>query len=122
LLAHYSGSIESTAFVCGVFYERFQPGGLTRARIGTRSGFGNEGDYIIDVANMSAQAPAYDMHNQPSVTICMTSAANVARFVTRAIEMPRWPAELRMSAERLTVQQLLLLVKHLKSTFFRVLR
>lgn len=64
---------------------------------------------------MSAQAPAYDKDNQPNVTICMTSVADVARLVTRAIEMPRWPAELRMSGERVTVQQLLMLVRHLKS-------
>lgn len=114
-LAYYSGNIETTVFICGIFYERFQPGGLVRARIGARSGYGNEGDYIMDVANMSAQAPAYDSNNQPNVTVCMTSVADVARFVTRAIEMPRWPAELHMSGERLTVQQLLLVVRHLKS-------
>lgn len=113
-LSHYASIIESTSFVCGIFYERLQPGGLAQAKIGSRSGVSKEGDYIMDVANMSAQAPAYDMNNEPNVTICMTSVKDVARFVARAIELPSWPAELRMSGERLTVQQLLMLVRHLK--------
>jgi hypothetical protein len=32
LLAHYAKTLESTVFVCGIFYERFQPGGLSQSR------------------------------------------------------------------------------------------
>lgn len=72
-LRHYKNNIEHTVFVCGIFYERFQPGGLPRALIARNTGYHGEGSYIFDVANMSAESPALSPSNQPDVTICMTS-------------------------------------------------
>lgn len=72
-LRHYRNNIEHTVFVCGIFYERFQPGGLPRALIARSTGYHGEGSYIFDVANMSAESPALSPSNQPDVTICMTS-------------------------------------------------
>lgn len=72
-LRHYRNNIEHTVFVCGIFYERFQPGGLPRASIANNTGYHGEGNYIFDCARMSAESPSLSLSNQPSVTICMTS-------------------------------------------------
>ena len=108
--------IESTTFVCGILYERFQPGGLQQSRMGLTCGFSGEGDYIMNCRNMDAIVPAYDgsSPNSSNVTICITAAQDVARFVTRAIELPRWPPELRMSGQRVLVKDLVALVQRLK--------
>lgn len=116
LLAGLGNVLQSTNFVCGVFYERFQPGGLAQSLVGVTSGFAGEGEYIMDIRNMTAQVPALSASNQPDVMICMTSIQDVARFVTKAIDLPSWPPELRMSGERLPVHALVALVERLKST------
>lgn len=72
-LRHYRKNIEHTVFICGIFYERFQPGGLPRALIGHNTGYHGEGAYIFDCASMSAESPSMSPSNQPNVTICMTS-------------------------------------------------
>lgn len=41
--------------------------------------------------------------------------ADVARFVTKAIDLPTWPPELRMCGERVTVHNLTILVQRIKS-------
>jgi hypothetical protein len=140
-LRHYKNNIEHTVFVCGIFYERFQPGGLPRALIARNTGYHGEGNYIFDVANMSAESPSMSPSNQPDVTICMTSVRgtsqthipnnteehiadpfvyfpDVARFVTKAIDLPSWPPEFRMCGERVTVHNLTILVQRIKSTYF----
>nr|OQO29496.1 hypothetical protein B0A51_03024 [Rachicladosporium sp. CCFEE 5018] len=116
-LQHYAQNIISTVFVCGIFYERFQPGGLARSLVGLNTGFSGEGDYILDIANMRAQVPALTAEGQP-VMMCMTAIQDVARFVTRAIDLPTWPPELRMCGERLSVQNLVLVAQHLKKQSF----
>ena len=117
-LQHYAQFIESTTFVCGIFYERFQPGGLQHTRIGLTSGLCGEGDYIMDCRNMHAKVPAYDADEKMTVTICMTAAQDVARFVTKALDLPQWPAELRMVGQRVLVKDLVELVQHLKGEQF----
>lgn len=74
-----------------------------------------EGSYILNCASMSAELPLYGTSNQPDVTICMTAVKDVARFVTKAIDLSTWPAELRMCGDRMTVQSLASLVEQLKS-------
>lgn len=103
-LAHYSQAIESTRFVCGILYERFQPGGLQQSQIGLNSSFSGEGDYIINCRSLDAQVP--DSEDSPQVAICMTAAQDVAKFVTKAIDLPQWPAELRMCGQRVLVKDL----------------
>ncbi|KAF9739124.1 isoflavone reductase [Paraphaeosphaeria minitans] len=83
LLQHYRGYIQSTAFVCGVFYERFSVNGMVSLRIGVNTGYGNEGDYVADPRNMTAVAPVYDSNQNLSV-VCLTSVFDVARFVNPA--------------------------------------
>ena len=113
-LSHYSQNIQSTTFVCGVLYERFLPGGLRQFGIAVNSPIGLEGSYIMNCTNMYAEAPAYDSNNAPNVTICMTAARDVGRFVTLAIDMNEWPEELRMRGERVTVKNLVELAQYLK--------
>jgi len=116
-LNHYSQFIQSTRFVCGILYERFQPGGLARSAIGSTSGFYGEGDYIMNCRTMEAQVPAYDADNNSQVAICMTAAQDVGRFVTKAIDMKQWPAELRMTGQRMFVKDLVATVARLKGMF-----
>lgn len=113
-LHYYSQQIESTIFICGVLYERFQPGGLAASLIGLGSGFAGEGDFMMDIRRMTAAAPTHNADNQPAVTICMTAAQDVARFVTRALDLRKWPPVMSMYGERLTVIELLQLVQQIK--------
>ncbi|KAI9830147.1 MAG: hypothetical protein M1819_005824 [Sarea resinae] len=94
--------LQSTVFVCGIFYERFGPGGLAAYGIGAGSGCRGEGDYIMDIRNRKANIPNHNASGQ-FVRICMTSVNDVARFVVAALDLPQWPAELRMCGERLSV-------------------
>lgn len=112
-LKHYEQHIQSTVFVCGIFYERFQPGGLNQARIRGIPGIGGEGDFILDCRSFTAQVLTYDSNDSADVTICMTALQDVARFVTRALDLPFWPSELRMCGERIRVRDLVHSVQRL---------
>ena len=94
-----------TVFTCGVFYERFAPGGMRASQIGLRSVIGGEGEYIMDIRNGKAMIPYYNPAGQ-HVCVCMTSARDVARFVVAALDLSSWPRELRMRGDRMTVSQL----------------
>nr|POF08142.1 hypothetical protein CFP56_62722 [Quercus suber] len=123
-LAHYAQHIQSTTFVCGILYERLQPGGLAATLMGGTAGvgFSGEGDYIMDCRAMEAMVPCWDANNRPDVTICMTAAQDVGRFVTAALDLPSWPPELRMYGHRTTVWDLALLVQRLQARPFQPLR
>jgi hypothetical protein len=110
-LQHYRSYIQSTVFVCGILFERFSVNGMRGHHIGAHTGYGNEGDYIVDVRNMNADAaPAYDSVNNPSY-LCLTSAYDVGRFVVEALNMTYWPAEMSMCGDRMSVHQLLEVIK-----------
>lgn len=115
LLQHYHGYIQSTVFVCGVFYERFSVNGMVSLRIGVNTGYGNEGDYIADPRNMTAVAPVYDSSRNLS-KLCLTSVYDVARFVVRALDMPTWPAEMSMCGEKMTVQNVIETIQSCRGT------
>ncbi|KAF2716959.1 isoflavone reductase family protein [Polychaeton citri CBS 116435] len=123
-LAHYRQHIQYTSFVCGIFYERFQRGGLQRDRIALSTGLEGEGDYILNIRRATAQAPTLDVNNQPTVTISLTSLQDVARFVTRALEIPQWgwDSVMRIQGERMTVQYLVNGVQRLTGRTFNVQR
>lgn len=110
-LQHYRSYIQSTVFVCGILYERFSVNGMTSHHIGSNTGYGNEGDYIVDARNMTADAaPVYDSAGNLSY-LCLTSAYDVGRFVTRALDMPQWPSEMSMCGERMSVNALVEAIK-----------
>lgn len=117
LLDNLSRQIQSTIFVCGIFYERFQPGGLAGSRIGITSGLSGEGDYIANCRAMTAQAPIFDSHQQPNATICLTAANDVARFVCRILDLSRWPPEIRMRGLRIQVRELVTKMANLRGEY-----
>ena len=85
--------------------------------MGVTSGFSGEGDYIMNCRAMHAQVPAYDTENNLNVTICITAAQDVARFVTKAIDLRQWPAELRMYGQRVLVRDLVLSAQTMKGEY-----
>ena len=97
-----SQGMRFTVFTCGIFYERFGPGGMRAAQIGVRSPIGGEGEYIMDIRNCKAMIPYFNSAGQP-VYVCMISARDVARFVVAALDLSSWPRELRMIGQRMTV-------------------
>jgi NmrA-like family len=102
-LQHYeSQGMKFTVFSCGLFYERFGPGGMRAYQIGLRSAIGGEGEYIMDIRNCKAMIPYFNSAGQP-VYVCMMSARDVARFVVAALDLSYWPRELRMKGERMAV-------------------
>lgn len=106
LLQHYESlGMRFTVFTCGLFYERFGPGGMRASQIGLKSAIGNEGEYIMDIRNAKAKIPSFNSAGQP-VYVCLMSARDVARFVVAALDLSSWPRELRMGGERMTVSQL----------------
>ncbi|KAF2733929.1 hypothetical protein EJ04DRAFT_438066 [Polyplosphaeria fusca] len=121
LLQHYRGYIQSTIFVCGILYERFSVNGMVSQHIGVNTGYGNEGDYILDARNMTAEAPVYDSARNLS-TVCLTSAYDAGRFIVRSLDMAQWPAELSMCGERMTVNTLIETVKNCRGRLFNNVR
>jgi hypothetical protein len=114
-LQHYQNYIRSTVFVCGVLYERFSVNGMLSHRIGVNTGYGGEGDYILDARTMEGEVPVYDSAGNYSY-LCLTSAYDVGRFVTRALDMPQWPAEMSMCGERISVYRLVEAIKACRGT------
>ncbi|OCT48174.1 NmrA-like family protein [Cladophialophora carrionii] len=110
---HESSGMRFTVFTCGVLYERFAPGGMAASQIGLASNIGQEGDYLMDFRRRRAQVPYLNAAGQPA-TICMTSAADVARFVVVALDLPSWPREFRLRGERLTVREVVAIAEDIQ--------
>lgn len=93
-----------TVFSCGVFYERFHPGGLAFFDIGAGAGVQHPGSYLLDVNAATAEIVQLNAQGG-SAAVTMTSVYDVARYVAAAIEMgpEHWPEELRMRGDQLTV-------------------
>lgn len=106
--------INSTVFACGVFYERFAPGGLAHFNMGISSPYPREGDYMVNVREMTAQVPYSNSAGQ-QVFLCMTAASDVAKFIVKALDMQApWPAELTMRGERMSCYELLTIVARIR--------
>ncbi|ETI20290.1 hypothetical protein G647_08324 [Cladophialophora carrionii CBS 160.54] len=116
---HESSGMRFTVFTCGVLYERFAPGGMAASQIGLASNIGQEGDYLMDFRRRRAQVPYLNAAGQPA-TICMTSAADVARFVVAALDLPSWPREFRLRGERLTVREVVAIAEDIQGRAFEI--
>ncbi|KAI0206134.1 isoflavone reductase [Astrocystis sublimbata] len=103
---HYQ--MNYTVFSCGIFYERFAPGGLRAYNMGGALRFPNQGDYLVDVEYGTAEIPAADAQGR-QIKISMTAAYDVARFVAEAVDLglDRWPREFKMRGARLTPQKII---------------
>lgn len=95
-------------------YERFSVNGMRSQHIGTNTGYGNEGDFIANPRNMTMQAPVWDAAQNYSY-VCLTAACDVAQFVVRAIDMPTWAPEMSMHGDRMTVIELLEVIRLCRS-------
>lgn len=97
-----SSGMQYTVFTCGVFYERFHPGGIAALQLGHGTKISGEGDYILDIRHRTATIP-YQPSSGPGVWLCMTCADDVARFIVAAFQLSEWPNEFRMVGERMLV-------------------
>ncbi|ETS74867.1 hypothetical protein PFICI_13351 [Pestalotiopsis fici W106-1] len=96
-----------TVFSCGLFYERFGPGGLSSLNMGASFGAHRPSGDMLDLTAGIAEIPVTNSHgNQVHVT--MTSVYDVALFVASAIELgvQNWPREFRMRGAYVTTQRL----------------
>ncbi|KAJ8129108.1 hypothetical protein O1611_g4519 [Lasiodiplodia mahajangana] len=111
-----------TVFSCGVFYERFAPGGLRTYNMGASLRLQNQGDYLIDVELGHAELPEGNSQNRP-IQITLTSAFDVARFVAGAIELgiDTWPREFKMRGARISPQRIQHFCSEVRQTEFQVI-
>lgn len=105
---HSRHQMRFTIFSCGIFYERFANGGLAAMGIGASTGISAEGAYLMNMRSGTAEVVERTTSGQP-IYVCLTSVHDLGRFLTAALDLglQHWPAEYRMSGERMTVSQLL---------------
>lgn len=123
LLEHHevASSLRYTVFTCGIFYERFGPGGLNTLQISifnNRHGaVGEEGNFLIDVKSGRTIIPVVP---DAELAICMTSARDVARYVVATLQgyedLTLWPKEFKFCTERLTMSHLLAICSRVRGT------
>ncbi|KAF3490742.1 uncharacterized protein GIQ15_00259 [Arthroderma uncinatum] len=115
-LCHYHGHgiMDYTVFVCGIFYERFSPGGMAAFQIGRGTHIDNEGSYLLNIRAKTAHVLYPTENSARSASICMTSAQDAARFIVAALALDRWPTEFRMCGDRTRLTDL---VRVAESTF-----
>ncbi|KAI0402562.1 isoflavone reductase [Xylaria palmicola] len=110
-LRHWSNSrnypMRYTVFTCGIFYERFAPGGLGAYNMGRSWRLSNQGDYMINVGLGTAEIPETNSQGR-SIQITLTSVFDVVRFVAAAVDLgiQNWPREFKMRGARITPQRI----------------
>ncbi|KAI0179147.1 NAD(P)-binding protein [Hypoxylon sp. FL1284] len=111
-----------TVFSCGIFYERFAPNGLQAYDMGITCRIRNQGDYLVDVGQGTAEIPQTNPQGRP-VQVVMTSAVDVARFVAAAVELgiDTWPREFKMRGARMTTQRLQEICSDVRGIQFNVI-
>ncbi|KAH6649744.1 hypothetical protein F5144DRAFT_542892 [Chaetomium tenue] len=102
-----SHRLRYTVFSCGIFMERFGPGGLQTYGIGAGSGIQGPDDYLVNLQDARAEIIPGNSSGRP-VRISMTSVYDVAQFITAALDLglDNWPKEFRMRGDSVTVQEL----------------
>jgi hypothetical protein len=100
--------MEYTVFSCGIFMERFGPGGLQSYNLGGSTGVQNPNDYIVDIANATGEIIETDSHGRPA-RVTLTSVYDVARFVAAAIDIGpgNWPREFTMGGDSMDVREII---------------
>lgn len=114
-----------TIFSCGVFYERFAPGGLATYDIGSSTGIQRQGSYLMDVAAGTAEICERTSNGQP-IYISMTSVYDLARYIVAALDLglDRWQPEFRLRGDRRTVTEIVqwgAVVKNIQSLSITVI-
>ncbi len=102
-----SQRLRYTVFSCGVFMERFGPGGLQTYGIGAGCGIQGPDDYLVNIQEAKAEIIPMNS-NGAAVRVSLTSVYDVAQFITAAIELglDTWPKEFRMRGDSVTVREL----------------
>ncbi|KPI43384.1 uncharacterized protein AB675_7068 [Cyphellophora attinorum] len=96
-------------FTCGVFYERFGPGGLAQVQIAKGSGIDAEGCFLLNVRRCTAKLPPSRGQDGSSVKVSMVSLRDLARSIVAALKLKTWlemEAAATMRGRRFDVQEL----------------
>lgn len=112
-----------TIFTCGVFFERFGPGGLNALQISTlnspNSAIGQEGVFLVDVRSGTATIPI--VNDTEELSLCLISARDTARYLVAALQacenLAMWPIEFKFCTERLTMSQLITVCSRARGEF-----
>lgn len=111
-----SMGMNSTVFSCGLFYERFAPGGLQQSQLGLSSHIAGEGEYLLDFRRCRAEVPYYSIAGPP-VYVCMTSAQDAARAVVASLDLASWPKIFQLRGDRLTVEHVVGIAEQVRGSF-----
>ena len=100
-------AMQFTVFSCGLFMERFGPGGLQSYNLGASTGVQNSNDYLVDIGQGACEIIETGPSGRP-VQVVLTSVYDVARFVAAAIELGpnNWPREFKMKGDQMIVRDL----------------
>ncbi|RYO94056.1 hypothetical protein DL766_004111 [Monosporascus sp. MC13-8B] len=111
-----------TVFSCGVFYERFAPGGLGTYNMGATLRLQDQGSYMLNIGRGTGEIPDTDSRGRPAL-LALTSAYDVARFVAAAVErgIDNWPPEFRVMGARLTTRRLQQVCSEVRGVEFEVI-
>ncbi|KAK2796001.1 hypothetical protein FQN51_009546 [Onygenales sp. PD_10] len=105
-LEHYQKyGMQYAVFACGIFYERFAPGGMAAFQLGNGTYISGEGDYLMNVRMMTADIPYFNAAGG-TVRVCLTSAQDVARYVVAALDLPHWTTEFRIYGDRMALSDI----------------
>ncbi|EEQ91778.2 uncharacterized protein BDCG_06898 [Blastomyces dermatitidis ER-3] len=103
LLQYYEQyGMQYAVFACGIFYERFAPGGMAAFQLGKGTYIDGEGEYLMNIRMMKAEIPYFNVLGAP-VVVCMTSAQDLARYIVAALDLPQWTTEFRVCGRRMTL-------------------
>lgn len=99
--------LEYTSFELGVFMNYLASGT-------PGAGYLAPLKFVLDVENCSGMIPGDG--NKPVV---MTRAEDVGTFVAAALDLPKWPEVSRMAGDRLSYNEILVLVENIRGQFER---
>lgn len=113
--------MQYTVFSCGLFMERFGPGGLQAYNLGASTGVQNSNDYLVDISQAAGEIIETSPSGRP-VQVVLTSVYDVARFVAAAIELgpSNWPREFKMKGDQMTVRDLIATCSNVRGIPFNV--
>lgn len=111
-----STGMVSAIFSCGIFYERFAPGGMQQSQLGLNSHIAGEGEYLLNFRRCRAEVPYFSIAGPP-VYVCMTSAQDVARAVVASLDLASWPKVFQLRGDRLTVEHIVSIAEHIRGMF-----
>ncbi|KAK0719587.1 hypothetical protein B0H67DRAFT_484909 [Lasiosphaeris hirsuta] len=116
-----SHNMRYTVFSCGIFMERFGPGGLQAYNMGTSSGVQGPGDYLVNVAEAQGEIVETNSHGRPA-QVALTSVYDVVQFIAAAIELGpgTWPREFRMRGDHMPVREVVATCSNVRGVPFRL--